>query len=294
MFRPPDWVIGPGECPKVPGPDLRRPPRCSLARVGFVDLGLAGKTVVVTGASRGIGLAVTEAFAGEGARVVAGARTITAELAALARSDAVEPVAVDLATATGPAQLVEAARGQVDVVVNNVGTASTRPSGFLGVTDEHWLATMNLNLMAAIRTVRAALPGMIAAGTGSIVMIGSINSSIPAVELIDYSVSKAALALLAKSLSKEYGPHGIRVNTVSPGPVSTELWLGEDGLAAQLSQVSGEDPQAIAATVAKAAPTGRFTHANEVADLVLMLAGDRAANVTGSDFLIDGGLLSAL
>lgn len=263
---------------------------------GFVDLGLRGKTVVVTGASKGIGLAVTKAFAGEGARVVAGARTITPELDALVRGGSVEALAVDLSTASGPSQLVEAALAheRIDIVVNNVGTGSTRLSGFLSVTDDQWLATMNLNLLAAIRTVRAALPNMLAAGAGSIIMIGSINSAVPVPDMIDYSASKAALASVAKSLSKEFGPRGIRVNTVTPGPVSTELWLGEHGLAAQVAQASGEDPQTVAAAAAQAAPTRRFSDASEVADLVLMVASDRAANVTGADFLIDGGLLSTL
>lgn len=261
-----------------------------------MELGLRGKTVVVTGASRGIGLAVTQAFAREGAHVVAGARTITPELAELVRAGSVEALAVDLSTPDGPAKLVELAlaRKRIDVVVNNVGMGPPRLSGFLDVTDEHWLATINLNLMAAVRTVRAALPCMAAAEAGSIVMIGSINSSLPLAEIVDYSASKVALASLAKSLSKEFGPRGIRVNTVSPGPVATELWLGENGLAVQLSQASGEDPAAIAAAAAQAAPMGRFTTADEVADLVVMLASDRTANVTGSDFLIDGGLLPTL
>lgn len=257
-------------------------------------MGLRDKTVVITGASKGIGLAVTEAFVNEGAHVIAGARTITPELAALARGGSVEALAVDLSTVEGPSQLVEhaLANERIDVLVNNVGAASTRWSGFLSVTDDQWLATMNLNLMAAIRTTRAALPSMIDAGQGAIVMIGSINSTVPVPNVIDYSASKAALASVAKSLSKEFGSQGIRVNTVSPGPVATELWLGENGLAEQLAEQSGQDPADIVATATEAVPSGRFTQPNEVADLVVMLASDRTANVTGADFLVDGGLLA--
>ena len=150
-----------------------------------VDLGLEGKIAVVTGASAGIGLAICKALAAEGVHVIAGARTRSAELDALGGS--VEAVTVDLATPAGPAELVAVAlaHGRVDIVVNNVGVAPMRLTGFLDVTDEQWLATMNLNLMAAVRTVRAALPAMIAAGRGSIVTTSSVNSFLPDPAVID-------------------------------------------------------------------------------------------------------------
>jgi NAD(P)-dependent dehydrogenase (short-subunit alcohol dehydrogenase family) len=119
-----------------------------------MDLALTGQTVVVTGASRGIGLAVTRAFVQEGARVVAGARTTTPELAALAADGAVTVVEVDLSTSDGPGRLVSAAGPRVDVLVNNVGAAHPRPEGFLGVTDEMWHATFELDLMAGVRAIR--------------------------------------------------------------------------------------------------------------------------------------------
>jgi NAD(P)-dependent dehydrogenase (short-subunit alcohol dehydrogenase family) len=261
-----------------------------------MDLGLQGKIAVVTGASRGIGLAITRALVDEGVHVVAGARDRSEELEALVSRGAVEAVTLDLSTPQGPADLVAVAlgHGRVDIVVNNVGAATPRLTGFLDVTDEQWLATMNLNLMAAVRTVRAALPAMIAAGRGAIVTTSSVNSFLPDPAVIDYSASKAALANFCKSLSKEVGPHGIRVNTVSPGPVTTALWLGEDGVAARVARSSGGDANAIVDQQAKRAPTGRFTHPNEVADLAVFLASDRAANVTGADFVIDGGLITTL
>ncbi|HEY2765730.1 MAG TPA: oxidoreductase [Pseudonocardiaceae bacterium] len=261
-----------------------------------MELGLHGKVAVVTGASRGIGLAVTEALIAEGAHVVAGARATSEELDALVRGGAVEAVTVDLSTPTGPGDLVAAAlaHGRLDIVVNNVGATTPRLTGFLDVTDEQWLATMNLNLMAAVRTVRAALPAMITAGSGAIVTTSSVNSFLPDPAVIDYSASKAALANFSKSLSKEVGPRGIRVNTVSPGPVSTALWLGDDGVAARVARLSGGDPDAVAAAAAKQSVTGRFTHPDEVADLVVLLASDRTANVTGADFVIDGGLVTTL
>ncbi|HEY3545179.1 MAG TPA: SDR family oxidoreductase, partial [Propionicimonas sp.] len=110
----------------------------------------------------------------------------------------------------------------------------------------------------------------------------------------DYGASKAALSNFCKSLSKEVGPHGIRVNTISPGPVATGLWLGDDGVAATIARSRGSDPDAVAARAAADSVTGRFTRPDEVADLVLFLVSDRAANITGADFTIDGGLITTM
>ncbi|GGN82349.1 3-oxoacyl-ACP reductase [Actinoplanes lobatus] len=256
-----------------------------------MNLNLAGKTAVVTGASKGIGLAITRALAGEGANVVAAART------AATATGSVYPVAVDLTTPGGPAALIEAAVarfGGVDILVNNVGAVRPRPDGFLSVTDDGWTSTFLVNFFSAVRTTRAVLPHLLSKGAGSIVTITSVNAVLPDPMVIDYSAAKAALASFCKSLSKEVGPHGIRVNTISPGPVSTDLWLGDDGVAAALSRVTGRPPQDIAASAAKDTVTGRFTRADEVAALVLLLAGDRAANVIGADFAIDGGMTTTL
>lgn len=259
-----------------------------------MDLGLAGTVAVVTGASKGIGLAITRALTEEGVRVVAGARTSTPELAALADTGAVRAVPVDLATATGPADLIAAARalGRLDILVNNVGAAPPRLDGFLAVTDDQWLHSITLNLLAAVRTTRAALPTMLAAGHGTIVTISSVNAFLPDPAVIDYSAAKAALTNFSKALSKEVGPHGIRVNTISPGPVATDLWLGTDGVAATVGAATGRDPQAVAAGAAAESVTGRFTQPHEIADLVLLLSSDRAGNLTGSDITIDGGLIT--
>jgi NAD(P)-dependent dehydrogenase (short-subunit alcohol dehydrogenase family) len=261
-----------------------------------VDLVLRDKIAVVTGASRGIGLAITQALVAEGAYVVAGARSITPELDELARGDSVEAVALDLGTPGGPADLVQAAlaRGNVDILINNVGIAPTRLDGFLDITDEQWLATMNLNLMATVRTVRAALPSMIAAQRGVIVTTSSVNSFLPDPSVMDYSASKAALSNFCKSLSKEVGPQGIRINTVSPGPVSTDLWLGAGGVAATVAAATGGKANDVAAETAKQMVTGRFTSPAEVADLVVYLASERSGNITGADFVIDGGLVTTL
>jgi NAD(P)-dependent dehydrogenase (short-subunit alcohol dehydrogenase family) len=123
------------------------------------------------------------------------------------------------------------------------------------------------------------------------VNISSANAFLPDPGVMDYSAAKAALANFSKSLSKEAGPHGIRVNTISPGPVATDLWLGEAGVAATVSRAIGASPQDVQSRAAHQMVTGRFSRPDEVADLVLILASDRTANVTGADITIDGGLI---
>lgn len=259
-----------------------------------MDLELGGAVAVVTGASRGIGLAVTRALVDEGAHVVAGARSASEELKALAERGAVEIVPVDLATPTGPATLVDAAGGRVDVLVNNVGAVHPRLGGFLEVTDEQWVESLTLNLLAAVRATRAALPPMLAAGRGAIVNIGSVNAFLPDPAVIDYGAGKAALNNVAKALSKEVGPRGIRVTWVDPGPVATDLWLGAGGVADTVGTASGQSPDDVAAAAVAGTATGRFTRPEEVAALVVMLAGGRAGNVTGTGITVDGGLISTL
>jgi NAD(P)-dependent dehydrogenase (short-subunit alcohol dehydrogenase family) len=256
-----------------------------------MDLRLSGKTAVVTGASRGIGLAVTRGLVAEGVRVIAGAHKSTAELAELSGDGLVQVVEGDLAVPGGPDRLVAAAGDRIDILVNNVGTAPARPGGFGDITDEDWQATLTLNLLAAVRTTRAALPVMLAAGKGAIVNISSVNASLPDPGVLDYSAAKAALANFSKALSKEVGPHGIRVNTISPGPVATDLWLGDHGVAATVSRATGARPEDVQSQAAKQSVTGRFSRPDEVADLVVILASDRTANVTGADITIDGGLI---
>ena len=261
-----------------------------------MDLQLNGRTAIVTGASKGIGLAITSALAGEGATVIAGARRLTPDLDALVRAGDVEFVAVDLAEPDAPAQLVRAAsaHGPIDILVNNVGATTPRVAGFLSITDEQWFTSINLNLFAAVRMSRAVLPVMLDSSRGCILTIGSVNAFLPDPLVIDYSAAKAALTNFSKSLSKEVGGNGIRVNTISPGPVATDLWLGATGVAQIVAATTGAEPETVAAHAAADSATGRFTKPSEIADLVLFLCSDRAANITGTDVTIDGGLITTL
>jgi NAD(P)-dependent dehydrogenase (short-subunit alcohol dehydrogenase family) len=259
-----------------------------------MDLKLADKIVVVTGASKGIGLAITRALVEEGARVVAGART-TGALDGLAN---VTAVAVDLASTDGPARLVQRAiddHGRVDVLINNVGAVRIRLEGFLGTSDAEFEWAMQMNFFSALRATRAAVTQMMKQGGGAIVSVASVNAFFqPDGGTIDYGAAKAALINLTKSLSQELGPHGIRINAVSPGPVSTDLWLGKSGVAETVAKATGVDADTARARIIASIggfATGKFTTPEEVATLVVMLASERTGNVTGANYVIDGGLI---
>jgi NAD(P)-dependent dehydrogenase (short-subunit alcohol dehydrogenase family) len=261
-----------------------------------MDLGLAGKRAVVTGASKGIGLAVARTLAAEGVHIVAGSRQMSTELSELVSRGQATAVQVDLASETGPSRLVQAAldTGPLDILINNAGGVTPRTGGSGSVTDEEWFASINLTLMAAVRTARAALPHMIERGRGAIVNTASVNASLPDPLVIDYSAAKAALVNFSKALSKEAGPRGIRVNTVSPGPVATDLWLGQQGVASALSTSLGGSPSDYEQNAVGGTATRRFTTPQEVADLIVFLTSDRSANITGADYIIDGGLTQSL
>jgi NAD(P)-dependent dehydrogenase (short-subunit alcohol dehydrogenase family) len=256
-----------------------------------MDLELGDKIAVVTGASKGIGLAVVHELAAEGAKVIAGARTIDS----LQGIEDVAPLAVDLADPDGPARLIEHAielHGRIDVLVNNVGAAHVRVDGFLATDEEDFKNALNLNFFAALRATRAAVAKMTEQGEGTIVNVASVNSFFePDGAVIDYGAAKAALINLAKSLSQELGPKGIRVTSVSPGQVATDLWLGDDGVAATVGRATGAGADAVREQAIAGIPMGRFTTPREVATLVTLLASPRMANVTGANWVIDGGLI---
>jgi NAD(P)-dependent dehydrogenase (short-subunit alcohol dehydrogenase family) len=259
-----------------------------------MDLQLQDKVAVVTGAGKGIGLAITKMLVDEGAHVVAASRTVDT----LEGMERVTPVAIDLIAPDAPGRLIAAAvdaHGRVDILVNNVGAVRLRLEGFLGTSDEEFEWSLQMNFLTAVRATRAALGPMLEQGAGTIVNTASVNAFYePDAGVIDYGAAKAALVNFSKSIAQEFGPKGIRINSVSPGPVATDLWLGEGGVADTVAKAGGTDIASAREQIVAGMggfPTGRFTTPDEVATLVVMLASERTANVTGSEYVIDGGLI---
>ncbi len=157
---------------------------------------------------------------------------------------------------------------------------------------------MQMNFFTALRAIARGVPAMVEQGGGAIVNVASVNAFFqPDAGTIDYGAAKAALLNLSKSLAQEFGAKGIHVNCVSPGPVSTDLWLGEHGVAETVAAAAGVDADTARAQVVASIggfATGRFTTPEEVATLVVLLASERTANVTGANFVIDGGLIKTL
>lgn len=261
-----------------------------------MELGISGKTAIVTGASRGIGLAITQALAAEGVKVVGASRTITADL----EKAATATVSADLRTRDGAVTVVEqaiATVGGIDFLVNNVGAGdpdNLSVGGFLDVDDEQWQAIFDLNLFSAVWTTRAALPGIIER-KGAIVNISSINARVPTGSMVGYAEAKAALTQLSKRLSEELAPQGVRVNTVSPGIVASPLWTDPKGFGGKIADAFGVSHGDLLANLPRQAgiASGRMTRPEEVADLVTFLLSERAANIHGADYVIDGGTLKS-
>ncbi len=263
-----------------------------------MDLHFEAKVAIVTGAGRGIGLAIATALAQEGATVVAANLSLSEELTQLAARFTVLPVPVDLATPGGPQHVVDQAVGHfghLDILVNNVGAFTFHPGGFLSITDADWQRTLALNLMTTVRTIRAALPVMVVRGSGAIVNVSSVNARQPGPQVADYSAAKAAITNLTRVVAEEFTAKGVRVNAVAPGPVSTQAWIGPGGVADAIAQASGSARETVVAQAAQmnSMTIGRMIAPEEVAALVLFLASDRAAAITGVEYLIDGGMVKA-
>jgi NAD(P)-dependent dehydrogenase (short-subunit alcohol dehydrogenase family) len=275
------------------------PQRCRLLRCGKkeepVDLNLTGKTAIVTGGSKGIGLALVRTLLAEGMRVVTGSRTITAELK---ETEAV-PVTVDLSTADGPAELIRRAideLGGIDLLVNNVGVGDTDDFSkgallnLLELPEDAWAHTFDLHFYSALRASRAALPSLIER-RGTIINISSVGARALAAGPANYNVSKAALSALTKAIAEQFGGQGVRAITVSPGPVSTGVWIDPDGFVGRLAKEQGVPHKSFVeqAMSGFGVTTGRMSTPDEVARLIAFLASPN--NITGNEYLIDGGMI---
>jgi NAD(P)-dependent dehydrogenase (short-subunit alcohol dehydrogenase family) len=249
---------------------------------------LEGRRALVTGASKGIGRAVASELGAAGAKVLTTARSRPPDLL-----DGESFIAADVATAEGCRSVVDAVRdhlGVADIVVHVVGGSSAPAGGYAVLDDLEWQRALELNLMPAVRLDRALLPEMIARGSGVIVHVTSIQRVLPLPEAtLAYAAAKAALANYSKGLSKEVSPKGIRVVRVSPGWVETEAAVD---LVNEIAAKSGTDYEGARLSLMSSLggiPIGRPAKPKEVADLVVFLASPRAASITGTEYVIDGG-----
>ncbi|UXY50576.1 SDR family oxidoreductase [Pseudomonas tohonis] len=252
-----------------------------------MNLDLSGKRILVTGGTKGVGSAVVRLLLEEGAKVLTSARQ--------AAEDTPREVffAADLTTTQGCDALVAATRerlGGVDVIVHVLGGSSAPVGGFAVLGEDEWRNELDLNLFPAVRLDRALLPDMLQRNAGVIIHVTSIQNRLPLPEATTaYAAAKAALSTYSKSLSKEVSPKGVRVVRVSPGWVETEASVA---MAERLAQEAGTDYEGGKQLIMDSLggiPLGRPAKPAEVAELIAFLASPRAASITGTEFVIDGG-----
>jgi 3-oxoacyl-[acyl-carrier protein] reductase len=265
-----------------------------------VDLGLADRVAAVTGASRGIGRETARQLAAEGTNVVLIARS-EEPLAEAAREceqagGEAEVLALDVTDPDAGQRIVAAAErrfGRLDVLVNNAGTARWRT--IEEVPDEDWYAAWDLNVMAPMRAMKAAIPPMAERGWGRVVNVASTAGKRPSASMPEYSVAKSAELGLSRLFADRHARDGVLVNAVCPGPVESEMWMDEGGLLDQSMERSGHESreEALAEAGAKR-PIGRLATAAEVASAIVFLASERAGYVAGSAWSVDGGTVQVI
>jgi 3-oxoacyl-[acyl-carrier protein] reductase len=242
-----------------------------------MDLGLTGRVAVVTGGTRGIGAETVRLLGEEGATALAVSRSAGIDVTAL---DAAEQI---LGRLDGRAP---------DILVNNAGTSYAKPLGEL--SEEDWRLQWDLNVMASMRLMRAFVPQMAERGWGRVVNVTSSAGKRPSLTNAAYAVGKAAQMSLSRVFADTYGGQGVLVNSVAPGAVASELWTAEGGLADQTAAARGiSREEAIEVQEAKV-PIGRFGTPEEIANVVVFLCSERAADVTGANWSVDGGTVATI
>jgi NAD(P)-dependent dehydrogenase (short-subunit alcohol dehydrogenase family) len=259
----------------------------------MISDGMTGRRALVTGGTRGTGEAIVRRLRDAGATVFTTARSTPA---GLSQPDLF--VEADMGTAEGVATVADRALsrlGGVDILVNNVGGSSAPAGGYAALADDDWQRALAANLMPAVRLDRAVLPGMVQRKAGVIVHISSIQRRMPLHEAtLAYAAAKAALTVYSKGLSNEVGPQGVRVVSVSPGFIETDA---ATALIDRLAVSTGGSPETARAGLMESLggiPLGRPGRPEEVAELVAFLISDRAASMTGSEYVIDGGTLPTI
>jgi NAD(P)-dependent dehydrogenase (short-subunit alcohol dehydrogenase family) len=246
---------------------------------------LDGKRVLITGGTRGMGAAIAELLIAQKARVIVTARHQDGTSAArLILADLTSPEAADFVADQATESL-----GGLDVVVHCVGASFAKPGGALALTDDDWMQALNTNLLSAVRLDRAILPGMVEQRSGAIVHVSSLQWKRPHESSPAYGPAKAALRSYSKVLAGEFGPMGIRVNTVTPGYIATPLAAARITQIMDQAGISHAEAEATLLATIGGVPLGRPGTAAEVAQLVAFLVSDAAAYITGSEFVIDGG-----
>jgi NAD(P)-dependent dehydrogenase (short-subunit alcohol dehydrogenase family) len=252
-----------------------------------------GQRVLVTGGTKGQGAAAVQRFAHAGAQVITTARKPSGEL-----PDGVRFVASDLSTLEGAEIVAEEVRsklGGVDIIVHVAGGSSSPAGGFLAQSEEEWQKAFDLNLYAAVRLDRLLVPRMLEQKFGSIIHVSSIQRSLPLYEsTMSYAAAKAALTNYSKCLSKEVSPKGVRVNIVSPGWVSTEASTAMMERIATSKKISLDEAIKSVMEGLGGIPIGRPAKPEEVAELIVFLSSERAASITGQEYIIDGGTIPTI